>query len=296
MLAQLSNDIADIVASAAPSVVQVQGSRRPASGLVHSPDIVVTTLRAIGSEDGLCVRDAQGRELDAEMVGWDPATSLAVLRAPGLQAAALVPSPSAVRVGHFGVAVARSWSNAVTASAGTIAIIGGPLQIGPRRAIEQVFRTTAPMHDGFAGGAFLDAAGGLIGVATSSAIRGLGVVIPASIAWKAAADVLAHGRVKRGYLGIVGQPAGLPEHQRTTAAGRERGLLILGVKPGAAAADAGLLVGDVLLAVDESPIESPEELLDFLSTAGAGHTARLHLLRGGAPMELTVKIGDRPPR
>jgi S1-C subfamily serine protease len=296
MLAQLSNDIADIVESAAPSVVQVQGSRRPASGLVHSPDIVVTTLRAIRSEDGLRVRDPQGRELDAEMVGWDPATSLAVLRAPDLQAAALVPSPSAVRVGHFGVAIARSWSNAVTASAGTIAIIGGPLQTGPRRAIEQVFRTTAPMHDGFAGGAFLDSAGGLIGVATSSAIRGLGVVIPASIAWKAAADVLAHGRVKRGYLGIVGQPAGLADHQRKTAAGRERALLILGVKPGGAAADAGLLVGDVLLAVDESPIESPEELLDFLSTAGAGHTARLHLLRGGAPMQLTVKIGDRPPR
>src|SRR5262245_38977586 len=125
MLAQLSNDIAEIVASRSPSVVQVQGSRRPASGLVHSSDIVVTTLRAIGSEEGIRVRDPEGRDLDAEMIGWDPATSLAVLRAPDLRATALAPSASTVRVGHLGVAIARSWSNAVTASVGTIAIIGG---------------------------------------------------------------------------------------------------------------------------------------------------------------------------
>src|SRR5690606_14779022 len=104
-------------------------------------------------------------------------------------------------------------------------VIGGPLYTGRRRSIEQVFRTTAPMHDGFAGGAVLDAEGRLIGVATAASIRGLGVVIPTSIAWKAAAAVLEHGRVKRGYLGIAGQPAALAAHQRG-AAGRERGLLV----------------------------------------------------------------------
>src|SRR6266403_3078292 len=123
-------------------------------------------------------------------------------------------SRAAPRVGNLALAVARSWSNVVTASAGIVSVIGGPLPTGRRRSIDQVIRTTAPMHDGFAGGAFLDTSGGLIGIATASAIRGLGVVIPASIAWKTAATVLEHGSLKRGYLGLAGQPVTLPESQR----------------------------------------------------------------------------------
>ena len=94
--------------------------------------------------------------LEASLAGWDPATSLAVLRVPGLAAPPLTPSSTPARVGHLALAVARSWSNAVTASAGVVAVIGGPLPTGRRRAIDQVIRTTAPMHDGFSGGAFLD--------------------------------------------------------------------------------------------------------------------------------------------
>src|SRR5262249_52325164 len=158
----------------------------------------------------------------------DPTTSLAVLRVPGLETAPLAPSHAAPRVGHLALAVARSWSNVVTASAGIVSVIGGPLPTGRRRAIDQVIRTTAPMHDGFAGGAFLDTAGGLLGIATSTTIRGTGVVIPAAIAWKTAATVLEHGSLKRGYLGVAGQPVALPEGQRT-ANGREQALLVVGV-------------------------------------------------------------------
>ena len=151
------------------------------------------------------------------------------------------------------------------------------------------------MHDGFAGGAFLDTSGGLIGVGTATSIRGLAVIIPASIAWNAAANVVEHGRVKRGYLGIAGQPVKLPEHQRAGTS-RERGLLTLAVTTGGPAAEAGVLVGDVLLAMDETPVESPEELMDVLMATGAGHNARLHVLRGAMPTELMVKIGERPAR
>jgi len=76
------------------------------------------------------------------------------------------------------------------------------------------------MHDGFAGGAFLSASGGLVGIATASAIRGLGVVIPAAIAWKTAATVLEHGSLKRGYLGLAGQPVSLPETSEATGTTR----------------------------------------------------------------------------
>src|SRR5215467_3592006 len=153
-LLTLSNSIADFVGAVAPSVVQVRGRRRPASGLVCADGFVLTMASVLGRSDGLHVRAHDGRTLDAQLAGWDPATSLAVLRVPELAAKPIAPADAPARVGHLALAVARSWSNAVTASAGIVSIIGGPLPTGRRRAIEQVIRTTAPMHDGFAGGAF----------------------------------------------------------------------------------------------------------------------------------------------
>src|SRR5688500_10442914 len=197
MLTEFSNQLADVVASVAPSIVQVRGRRRPASGVVYGDGIVVTTMRAVGREDRLHVRIHEGELLDAELAGWDPATSLAALRVPGLSGRGLTPASAEVRVGHIALAVARSWSNAVTASAGIVSVIGGPLPTGRRRAIDQVIRTTAPMHDGFAGGALVDTTGALLGVITSTRIRGTTVVIPASIAWKTASSVLEHGGLKR---------------------------------------------------------------------------------------------------
>jgi S1-C subfamily serine protease len=292
LLTTFSNQLADAVAAASPSVVQVQGRRRPASGLVYAENVVLTTVRALGREDGLHVRRDDGRTLDAELAGWDPTTSLAVLRVPGLDAPAITPSTVAPRVGHLALAVARSWSNVVTASAGLVSVIGGPLPTGRRRAIDQVIRTTAPMHDGFAGGAFLDTSGGLIGIATSTTIRGTGVVIPASIAWKTAATVLEHGSLKRGYLGLAGQPVALPESQQG-GGGREHGLLVVGVTSASPAAAAGVLVGDVLLEFDGHAIESPEELLDLLLGDRVGRSVPLSVLRGGTVTALTVTVGER---
>ena len=292
LLLSLSNQLADAVAAAAPSVVQVQGRRRPASGLVYADDVVLTMVRALGREDGLRVRRDDGRAFDAELAGWDPTTSLAVLRVAGLETRPLTPATAAPRVGHLALAVARSWSNVATASAGIVSVIGGPLPTGRRRAIDQVIRTSAPMHDGFSGGAFLDASGGLIGVATATAIRGLGVVIPASIAWKTAATVLEHGRLKRGYLGLAGQPVALPERQQG-ADGREQALLVVGVTSDSPAAAAGVLVGDVLVEFDGHPIESPEELLDLLLGDRVGRKVTLKILRGGAAVDLQVAVGER---
>src|SRR3977135_4481732 len=174
LLTTFSNQLADAVAAATPSVVKVQGRRQPASGLVYADNVVLTTARALGRGDGLHVRRDDGRTLDAELAGWDPTTSLAVLRVPGLETRPIAPAPSPARVGHLALAVARSWSNAVTASAGIVSVIGGPLPTGRHRAIDQVIRTTAPMHDGFAGGAFVDTNGGLLGIAQAARIRGPG--------------------------------------------------------------------------------------------------------------------------
>lgn len=291
-LSALSDQLADVIAAAAPSVVQVHGRRRPASGVAYGPDLVLTTARALGQEDGLKVRTADGRVLDAELGGWDPTTNLVLLRVANLGVAAAHPADREARVGSIAIAIGRSWSNALTATTGVVSVIGGPLPTGRGRAIDRVIRTTAPMHGGFAGGAVIDASGQLIGMATAAEIRGLGVVIPADIAWAVAARLAEHGTLKRGYLGVAGQSAKLPERLRTTDE-RSHGLLIVEVSSNSPAEAAGILVGDVLTAFDGEPIESPVDLLALLQGDRVGRAVTIRLLRGGAPTDLSVTVGTR---
>jgi S1-C subfamily serine protease len=291
MLMNLSTQFADIVDAVSPAVVQVRARGRAASGLVYGSDLVLTTWRVVGRDEHPEVRTADGRLLTADVVGWDPESRLALLRALGLDVPPL--SPGALpRVGHLAIALGRSWSNAITVTAGVVSVIGGPLRTGPRRQVEQIIRTSAPMHDGFAGGAFVGADGALLGIATSAAIRGLGVVIPASIAWSAAAAILERGHLKRGYLGIAAQPVSIPEKQRAASASAEA-LLVVAVKDGSPAADAGMLVGDVLLSLDEVTLGSPEDLLDLLVGDRVGRPVSLKVLRGGSLVNVSVTAAER---
>jgi S1-C subfamily serine protease len=295
MLNELSTQLADAVDAVSASVVQVQGQQRPASAVVYSDGVVLTTMRAIGGEDGLRVRRHDGTALDAELAGWDPTTTLALLRVADLALPVLQPSGETPRVGNLALAVARSWSNFVAASAGIISVIGGPLPTGRRRAIDQVIRTTAPMHDGFSGGAFVDARGGLVGVTTGTRIRGTTVVIPAAIAWTAAQRILERGQTRRGYLGVMGQPVTLSEPQAASC-GRTTALLVVGVSPASAAASAGVLVGDIVLALDDTATSSPEDLLDVLASQAVGRRAILKVLRGNTTVDVPVTMGERPNR
>jgi S1-C subfamily serine protease len=196
------------------------------------------------------------------------------------------------RVGNIALAIGRSLSNNVTASAGIVSIIGGPLRTGRRRQLEQVIRISAPLHDGFAGGAVIGADGQLIGVATAAAIRGLTVVIPAGIAWDSARGMLERGAARRGYLGIAAQPVSVPEKQRSTGSGAEA-LLVVGVKDASPAANAGLLVGDLLLALDDVSLTSPEELIDLLVGERVGRPISLRVQRGGADLSVAVTPAER---
>jgi S1-C subfamily serine protease len=291
-LSLFSDQLADAVQGVARSVVQVHGHRRPVSGVAYAADTVLTSVRALGREDGVRVTTSDGRAAAATLVGWDPASGLAVLRTHEL---ALVPADIAdtePRVGQIVLPVARSWSNALTASAGIIAAIGGPLRSRRGYALERVIRITAPMHDGFAGGAVADATGRLAGLATNARIRGLAVVIPASIAWKGAAHVLEHGRPRVGFLGIAGQPVRLSDRQRGDA-DRNNGLLVVAVTAEAPAESAGVLVGDVILELDRHQIASADDLLELLVTR-VGQTLSLRVLRAGRVQDLSVTVAERP--
>jgi S1-C subfamily serine protease len=294
-LETFSTELADRVTAAAASVVQVLGARRPASGVVYGADTIITTARAIGREDGLRVRlpGVTDATIEAELAGWDPATGLAMLRTrTHLEAPAPATADGEPRTGEVVVAIARSWSNAITASAGIVAAVGGPLRTGRRRQIARVFRVTAPMHDGFAGGGIFVASGRLAGIATASTIRGFAVGIPSAIAWAAADQVLTRGTPKRGYVGLSVQPVELPPSQQP--AGRTRAIVVVGVAAGGPADTAGLIVGDVLLDFDGQAIERPDDLLDLLTDRRIGQKLVARTLRGGSEREVHITAGERP--
>ncbi len=263
------------------------------SGVVHGADTIITTARAIGREDGLRVRLPDGDDaLEADLAGWDPATAVAVLRT---RSAIDVPPPSAAasepRTGELVVAIARSWSNAVTASAGIVAAVGGPLRTGRRQQIARVFRVTAPVHDGFAGGGIFDVSGHLTGIATASAIRGFAVGIPASIALEAATRVLTEGTPRRGFVGLAVQPVQLSASQQKGS--RQRALLIMGVTPSSPAEAAGLIVGDVLLDFDNQPTASADDLLDLLTDRRVDREVVARVLRGGVELDVKIRVIGR---
>jgi serine protease DegQ len=293
-LVDFSTALADAVARVEPSVVQVHGRRRPLSGVVHSAGVVVTSARALGRDDRLRLRSGDGRTFDASLAGWDPVTGLAALRVDGLDLVAPAPAAAPVRVGQLALGLARSWSNALTASAGIVAVVGGPLRTGRRRSIEEVIRTTVPMHEGFAGGPLVNAAGELIGISTGFAIRGFEVAIPARLAWQAADGLVKGASGRRGFLGIAGQTVSLPERQRA-GAGAERGLLVVGVTPDSPADQAGLFVGDIVTHFDGQAVGAPDDLLDLLAGDRVGRAVPVALLRGGVRQEIAVTVAARRP-
>jgi S1-C subfamily serine protease len=291
-LLSLSNDFADLSAANASAIVQVLGARRPASGVIHGDDTILTTGRAIGRENTVRVRIGDTDPIDADMVGWDAATGIAVMKTSSkLNLAPPQFAEAEPRTGQFVLALARSWSNTLTASAGIVAVVGGPLRTGRRREIARVIRVTAPMHEGFAGGGLFDPSGQLTGITTAAVIRGFGVAIPASIALASARQILATGG-SRGFIGVAVQPIQVPAAHKTD--GRERALLIVGVTPGSPADAAGIIVGDLLLDFAGTRIETAEDLLDRLTGDRVGQKIQLKTLHGGVARDVDVVVARRP--
>jgi S1-C subfamily serine protease len=257
--------------------------------------MILTSARAVGRDDHLSVTLPNGDSIGAQLAGWDPSTGLAVLRpASSLTLATAIVSTDEPRAGELVVPVARSWSNAITASPGFVAATGGPLRTGRRHQIARVFRVTAPVHDGFAGGGVFDTAGRLTGVATATAIRGYAVCIPASLAWDAAQRAVTAGTASRGFVGIGIQPVSLPHFQ--APAGREQALLVTNVLPDSPAHAAGVLVGDLLLDFNGDALAEAADLLDRLGSTPVGQTVTLKLLRGVAERSLEITVAARPAR
>jgi S1-C subfamily serine protease len=293
-LSALSDGMADAVEQVGPKVVHVNGRRRrPASGVVYTPEMVLTASHVLEREEDLTIGTYDGRTLPARFVGRDPSTDLAVLRVEDLEVDAATPAEGSARVGQLALAVGGpSRSEGPRASLGVVSAVGGPLRTGRGTRLERYIQTDATPYPGFSGGPLIDARGNVLGIMTAGWARGAALAIPADVAWRVARTLESRGSVKRGYLGILSQPVHLPDAQRTGLTQRG-GLLVVGVEDGSPAGRGGLLIGDILATLDGQPVEDTEDLLVLLTGERVAQTAQIKVVRGGELQTLEVTIGER---
>jgi S1-C subfamily serine protease len=283
-----STELADLVQRASPIVVSIDARhRRPGSGIVLARDLVVTADHLLEHDD-ISVR-VDGRRLAATVAGRDPASDIAVLRVPELGGVE-PPFGGDPRTGQLAVSISRTGSGAISTGLGVISAVGGPLRTGRGVVLRQVIRTDAAWRPGTSGGAIVDSTGRVIAMTTSALLRGLPVGIPAAQLREIAAALASSQPLKRAYLGVSVQPVRFP---KAGPEGIDSGLLVAGVARDEAADRAGLLIGDVIVELNDTRIAQVDDLQDGLSGLEAGSPAALIVVRGGAKQRLDVTLGAR---
>jgi serine protease DegQ len=296
VLESLSNDLAGAVERAGQSVVAIHARRRiPSSGVHWRPGIIVAAHHTIQRDEDITVSLADGSTLPATLAGRDPTTDLAVLRVDGITApVARVADPNGVRVGALVLALGRP-GPAVTASLGVISAMGGEWRTWHGGTIDRFVRLDISIYDGFSGGPLVDAAGRVLGIDTSGLSRGAALAIPAKTVNRVADQLQKDGRVSRGYLGLGMQAVRLPAALiERLGLPNDVGLLIVSAEPGGPADRAGVLIGDILVALDDAPIADPAELLALLGADRVGKSVTVRIVRGGEVTTVPITVGERP--
>lgn len=294
VLEELSEAFAATVAEASAGVVRVAGRRRlAASGAVWSADgLVVTAHHVVERDEGLTVGLPDGSSAPATLVGRDPTTDLAVLRA---QIGGLTPGvwgePDGLQVGNVVLALGRPGSG-IQATLGIVSALGGGWRTPAGGTVDRYVQTDVVMYPGFSGGPLVDAAGRTVGMNTTALLRGVSVSVPTPTVRRVVQTLLAHGRVRRGYLGVGSQPVRLPA-ALAQRLGQETGLLLASVEADSPAERAGLFVGDLIVAIGGEPVRYLDDLLGALSGDRVGTAISLRIVRGGQVEDATVVLGER---
>ncbi|MGD8759711.1 MAG: trypsin-like peptidase domain-containing protein [Anaerolineales bacterium] len=277
-----------------PAVVRVEGRRRvPASGILwDAQGLIVTAHHVIEREQGLKVGLRDGSVVPAQLVGRDPTTDLALLRAEtGKLAPAAWSDLEDLKVGHVVLALGRP-GETTQATLGIVSTLGDSWRTPGGGQIDRYLQTDVVMYPGFSGGPLVDAGGEVLGLNTSDLLRGISLTVPSATVRMVIEALLAHGRVRRGYLGVGVRPVMLPR-ALAEKLGQQSGLLLLSVEEGGAAAQAGLVMGDTIVDLAGERISSLEALMANLSGDRIGQTVPVRIIRGGKQKELAVVVGER---
>ena len=293
----VGNAFADAVSHVAPGVVAVLGRKRlPATGTVwktsESGSIVVTASHVVVREENLTVRLEDNRDLPATLLGRDLTRDLAVLRVDAALPQSVSVASSEARVGTLAMAVGRPFVSSVQASFGSVIYVGSLRY--RNYGTSHLIHADPTLYPGFSGGPLINSEGEVLGINTSGTYQQGGITIPASQVARVVDDIVEIGYVRTAWLGITVQQVELPAHVAAVHPEQETGLLLVGIDDDAPAAGAGLYVGDILVTVDDQPLEDVTDLQQLLCTTVIGTSFTVVAWRGDARHDLSVTPVSRP--
>jgi S1-C subfamily serine protease len=281
------NDLHLSVTHLSASVLGVGTRRHRSSGVLWRPGVLVGSASALWRVSTVALTLPDGEQIQGQVHGIDGTTDLAAVQfdSAALPVAERTPA-SAARVGDFVFAVGREPSGLTQASFGHIGMTGGEWRTWRGGRVEQLIRLDGGLYPGLAGAPVADASGAAIGVASDAFSRHHAVVLPVATVDRVLDQLLAHGRVQQGYLGIAAQTARAVQEGSAVT-----GLLVSSLAEEGPAARGGLLVGDVIVQVGDEPVNTLDALRDRLQV---GSQVRLSVVRGGQPLALTLDVAQRP--
>ncbi|MHB8507044.1 MAG: S1C family serine protease [Candidatus Dormibacteria bacterium] len=288
-LKDISDGIAGAVALTSPSVARVDARRgSAASGTVWADGLVLTADHVL--HDSGAIRVSFGAdESAAEVVGRDARTDLALLKLEGAHVP-LIRSDGALRIGQLVLAIGRP--REVEATFGVVNALAPGWHGWGGQALGKMIHTDAPLNRGFSGGPLVDADGHLLGFNSWYYGRGNTRALDLATLERLVRSLVDHGRVRRAYLGIGGQPVYLSEGARELAH-QDSGLMLISVEAGSAAAEAGLLQGDTLVSIGEYPVRGLRELASALGSLEVGAPVTVSVVRAGGLTTVEVTTGER---
>lgn len=293
-LLNFSNGLAEIVKQSGPAVVRVEARRHlPATGIIWSTEgLIVTANHAVRRDENITIGFQDGQTAPASLIGRDPSTDLALLKAADGPFTTLEHAgESEMTSGHLVLALGRP-GKSVQATFGIVSAFGGSWRTRMGGEIGHYLQTDVIMYPGFSGGPLVGAAGHLLGLNTSGLGQGVSLAIPTDTVSRVVEMLGSHGRIRRGYLGVNTQRVRLPE-QTAVELGQKTGLLIVSVESGSPAEEAGLSLGDTIVSLSGQPITDHDDLLAALTGDVVGQKEIIRILRGGKLEELSVRIGER---
>lgn len=300
LLDAYSRAVVTVVDAVGPTVVSIQvGGAEGAgsdltgagSGVVVTPDgYILTNSHVVHGAKRVQATLTDGRVFSGSPVGEDPSTDLAIIRvdAFGLPYASLGDSAS-LRVGQLVIGIGNPFGFQSTVSTGVVSALGRSLRAYSGRLIENVIQTDVPLNPGNSGGPLVDSRGRVIGINTAiiRMAQGLSFSVPIDTAKWVISQLLTHGRVRRGYLGIAGQQRPLPRRvARFFNLANERAVEVISVNEGSPAAGSGLQAGDLIVSINGKITQNVDDLHHVLSEWPIGRPVRLVIVRGTERMEL----------
>jgi S1-C subfamily serine protease len=310
LLDAYSNAVIDVTDRVGPAVVRVETGPKVktarergglGSGIVISPDgLVLTNSHVVGSAKEIRLRDIEGIVTDARVLGVDPDTDLALLRADGardLRYASLGNSKS-LRRGQLVVAIGNPLGFESTVTAGVVSALGRSIRSVSGRTIEDVIQTDAALNPGNSGGALVSSRAEVIGINTAiiAGAQGICFAVASNTAQFVLSEIIRHGYVRRAYIGVAGQTAPIPRrHAVVAGVDNTMGALLAQIEPDGPAAKAGLLPGDVVIKLDGVGIHGVDDLIRALDRDRIGRTLDMEVLRLGRQRAIEIHPIERKP-